>query len=340
MGSEAISRASGPTPFELLRQGREIVRHEANALLQLASELPVEFAQAVECLLQCDGYAVVTGMGKAGHIGQKLAATLASTGTPSFFLHPAEAIHGDLGRVQPADVVIALSHSGETEEMTRLIPSFHQTGVKLIAITGKPHSTLARAATLTLPLGSVKEACTLGLAPSTSTTLMLAMGDALALVTSALRGFRREDFARYHPGGSLGRKLSLVEEHMRPLDACRVAEDGLTVREVLVQVSRPGRRSGAILLVDGEGKLSGIFTDSDLSRLLEGRQDAALDSPVTDVMTRAATTVPLGMRFCDAVALMAEKKISELPVVDALGKPVGILDVTDIVSLVPPEDLQ
>ena len=216
---------------------------------------------------------IVSGIGKAGLIGQKIMATLASTGTPSHFLHPAEAVHGDLGRVHADDVVLVLSQSGETEEIVRLLPPLAELGVPIIAITGRADSTLGRAARVVIDLGPVEEACPLGLAPSSSTTAMLAVGDALALVVSRMRGFAREDFARFHPAGNLGLKLSKVEQHMRPLEQCRVAPEGQTVREVLVRVSVPGRRTGATMLVDAEGKLSGIFTDSDLARLFEQRRD-------------------------------------------------------------------
>jgi arabinose-5-phosphate isomerase len=303
----------------------------------LVSRFPVEFAEAVWLIHECTGSVIVTGMGKAGLIGQKVAATLASTGTPSHFLHPAEAVHGDLGRVHERDLVLALSYSGATEEVVRLTPALKERNTPLIAVTSRRNSPLGEAATITLELGAIPEACPLGLAPTTSTTVMLALGDALALVASRLKGFGRQDFARYHPGGSLGRKLSRVEDHMRPLASCRVASDALSVREVLVQVSRPGRRSGAILLVDAEHKLTGLFTDSDLSRLLEQRKDEHLDRPIQGVMTRSPRTVARGERLSTAVYVMSERKISELPVLDEAGKPLGIIDVTDLVELIQPE---
>ena len=199
-----------------------------------------------------------------------------------------------------------------------------------------PHgSALARAAHVVLPLGKLEEACSLGLAPSTSTAAMLALGDALALVTSRLRGFRAEDFARFHPGGALGLKLSAVDDHMRTLDECRVSQESLTIREVLVSSTRPGRRSGAIMLVDRAGRLSGLFTDSDLARLIERRDDAALDAPITAVMAHAPTTVTSGDRMTAALEILAERKFSELPVVDRQGRPLGMIDVTDVVSMLP-----
>jgi arabinose-5-phosphate isomerase len=277
-------------------------------------------------------------MGKAGLICQKVAATLASTGTRSHFLHPAEAVHGDLGRIHRDDVLLVLSQSGETEEVVRLLPSLAELRVPILAVTSRRTSTLARAAAVVIDLGPLVEACSLGLAPSTSTTAMLAMGDALSLVTSRMRDFRREDFARFHPAGNLGRQLSRVEDYMRPLADCRVASQSQSVREIFVQGSRSGRRTGAIMLVDGAGKLSGVFTDSDLARLFERRRDAAIDGAISAVMTARPCTVPQGSMMADAVAKMAERKISELPVVDADGKPVGLVDITDVVGLFPDLD--
>jgi arabinose-5-phosphate isomerase len=337
MSSPALAATAALSPFEQLRYGREIIHIEADTLKQVAARLDVEFCSAVDCLFHCRGSVIVGGIGKAGIIGQKIAATLASTGTRSHFLHPAEAMHGDLGRVHRDDVVLLLSQSGETEEVTRLLPWLLKIPVPIVAVTGRRTNTLGRAATVTLELGPVKEACALGLAPSTSTTAMLALGDAPALVTSRMRDFRREDFARFHPGGSLGQQLSHVDDYMRPLEECRVARDSQTVRQVYIELSRPGRRSGAIMLVDANERLSGIFTDSDLARLFESRRDEAVDGPIRDVMTASPRTVELGSRMTDAVAIMAERKISELPVVDGGGVPAGLIDVTDIVSMIPEE---
>ena len=277
-------------------------------------------------------------MGKAGLIGQKIAATLSSTGTRSHYLHPAEAVHGDLGRIHHEDLLLILSQSGETEEVVRMLPSLSTFGVPIVAVTSARGSTLARSATVTIDLGPLKEACSLGLAPSTSTTAMLAMGDALALVASRMRAFRREDFARFHPAGNLGRRLSKVDDHMRPLAQCRLAPATRTVRQVFVDRHVGRRRSGAIMLVDAAGKLVGLFTDSDLARLFESRRDAALDDPIHTVMTCQPTTVPAGSMLVDAIAIMAERKISELPVIDGGGIPVGLLDITDVVAVAP--DLQ
>ena len=338
MSTEAAP-ATTLSPFEQLRYAREIIQQESRSLAEVAKQLDAEFCRAAEYLYRCRGSVIVSGMGKAGLVGQKIMATLASTGTPSHCLHPAEAVHGDLGRVHRDDVMLVLSQSGETEEVVRLLPSLVEFGVPIIAITARADSTLGRAAAVVVQLGPLEEACPLGLAPSTSTTAMLATGDALALVVSRMRGFGHEDFARFHPAGSLGRKLSKVEDHMRPLAQCRVAGDDRTVRDVLIGVSLPGRRTGATMLVDRHGKLSGIFTDSDLARLFEHRGDGDLDHPICKVMTADPLRVPLGSRMTEAVSMMVRRKISELPVVDAAGKPVGLIDVTDVVGLFPKESV-
>jgi len=335
MSSDAVRKSDTLSPFEQLRLGREIIEQEGRTLLDVARRLDSRFCRAVDYLYGCRGSVIVCGMGKAGLVGQKIMASLASTGTRSHYLHPAEAVHGDLGRVHRDDVMLILSQSGQTEEIVRILPSLRELGAPILAITARADSTLGQAAAVVLELGSLDEACSLGLAPTTSTTVMLAVGDALALVTSRMRNFAREDFARSHPAGSLGRKLSKVDDHLRPLARCRVASEEKTVRRVFVDLSVPGRRSGAIMLVDGEGKLSGIFTDSDLARLFEHRREQALDRPIRDVMIARPVTVRTGTKMIDAVAAMAQGKISELPVVDAEGRPVGLIDVTDVVGMFP-----
>jgi arabinose-5-phosphate isomerase len=204
-------------------------------------------------------------------------------------------------------------------------------------MTASAESSLGRASAIVLSLGRLEEACSLGLAPSTSTTVMLALGDALALVVSRLRGFRAEDFARFHPGGALGRKLSMVDDHMRPLEQCRLASVNQTVRQVVLCSTRPGRRSGAIMLVDGAGRLAGLFTDSDLARLIERRNDAALDQPIQAVMAKSPACVPSGARMTAALEILSERKFSELPVIDRQGRPLGMIDVTDVVAMLPPQ---
>lgn len=335
MTSAAAAAAPALNASEQLRYAVEIIQLEGQTLLNLAKRLDGEFCRAVEMLFRCRGSAIVTGMGKAGLIGQKIAATFASTGTRSHYLHPGEAVHGDLGRIHQHDLLVVLSQSGETEEVTRLLPSLASFGVPIIAVTGRRNSTLGRAATVVVDLGPLQEACSLGLAPSTSTTAMLAAGDALALVTSRMREFRKEDFARFHPAGALGRQLSKVEDHMRPLAECRTANCSHSVRQVFVEGRWPGRRTGAIMIVDHDGLLRGIFTDSDLARLFESRRDNALDEPIRNVMTKKPSSVPHGSMMTDAVAIMAERKISELPVIDENGRPVGLIDVTDVVSMLP-----
>ena len=335
MSTGTAAASSHLTHFEQLRFGREVLQIEADALLCLVKRLDSKFCDAVELLYGCPGSVIVTGMGKAGLIGRKIAATLASTGTNSHFLHPAEALHGDLGRIQPHDLILALSVSGETDEVVRVLPSFKARGNPLVSITGNANSTLARHSRVVLTLGPIREACSLGLAPSTSTTAMLALGDALALVVSRQRQFRPEDFARFHPGGTLGRRLAKVEELMRPLSVCRVAAQSQTLRGVLVSVSKPGRRTGAIMLVDDAGSLTGIFTDSDLARLLEREPDSSLDLTIGDVMTRFPKKVSVGAPLAEAVAILAQCKISELPVVDQLDRPGGMIVITDLMDLVP-----
>ncbi len=343
MSGAATGLAHAPAPlgrFEQLRLAREILRAEAAAVESLAASLGEPFCDAVRLLASCQGSVLVSGMGKAGLVGQKIAATLASTGTRSHFVHPAEAVHGDLGRIGPSDVLLVLSFSGRTEEIVRLLPTIEQLRVPLLAMTGRTDSPLARAATVTLPVEIPREACPLGLAPSASTTAMLALGDALALVVSRHKGFTADDFARFHPGGSLGMKLAYVEQAMRPVAECRVAHADQSVREALVHESRPGRRTGAIMIVDSSGRLAGIFTDSDLARLLERKRDEAIDGPIAAVMTASPTTVSLGTRLAAACEILADRKISELPVVDEEHKPVGLIDITDLVGAMPEAKVQ
>ncbi|MCA9245703.1 MAG: KpsF/GutQ family sugar-phosphate isomerase [Planctomycetales bacterium] len=337
MSASAIRTSETLTAAEQLRYGREIVALEGKTLETLAEHLDSTFCDAVALLNACRGAVLVSGMGKAGLIGQKISATLASTGTRSHFLHPAEAYHGDLGKIHRDDLLLILSQSGETEEVVRMLPTIVQLGAQILAITASRRSTLGRAARVVLPLGTLDEVCSLGLAPSTSTTAMLALGDALALVASRLRNFRAEDFARFHPGGSLGRKLSKVEQHMRPLAECRVTNQGDTVRQVLVSCAKPGRRSGAIMLTDDDGRLTGIFTDSDLARLFEGRREDAIDRPIAEVMSRGCTTIAGSVLLNDAIELLSTRKFSELPVVDSEQRPLGMLDITDIAGLFPDE---
>ena len=332
------SRVIPPT-LDRLEYAREIVRGEAAALQQVADRLDDAFLQTVELFHRCSGRICVTGTGKSADVGQKIAGTLNSTGTRAYVLDATRAMHGDLGMLHPDDVVLALSHSGESEEIVRLLPSLRQLTTSLVALTSNKQSTLARKADLAIVLGPLEEVCPLGLAPSTSTTAMIAVGDALAFVLTRMREFTREDFARFHPAGSLGRKLLKVEAVMRQGDDMRLAHCQETVRAVFAQAHRKGRRTGAVILVDAAGKLAGIFTDSDLARLIEQRRDQALDRPIQEVMTAKPLTVQLGTRVIDAVEILRQRKISELPVVDAAGKPAGMIDITDLIGLVPREEM-
>ena len=323
------------TQFDQLREAREILKLESNALSDVARRLDPGFCEAVDSLLTCTGSVIVCGMGKAGLIGQKLTATLSSTGTRAHFLHPAEAVHGDLGCIHPQDILLALSNSGETEELSALLPTVKRMGVPIIAITGSERSTLGLHADIRILLGRLQEACPWGLAPTTSTTAMLAVGDALALVVARQRGFSPQQFAVFHPAGSLGRRLKSVTEIMRPLSSLRQAQASQSVREVFVSSPVPGRRSGAVLLLDEDGTLAGLFTDSDLARLMEQRRDESLDHPIRDVMTTSPVTLPTTAMFSDVVAILSERKISEIPVVNERGAPVGMIDITDVIGWLP-----
>lgn len=329
----AHAPASALTPLERLRIAREVMRSEAAAIEQIVDSVGPQAVVAAEQIADCRGSVVVTGIGKAGLIGQKIVATLASTGSPAHFLHPSEALHGDLGRVGPHDLVWIFSYSGQSEEVVRLLPPLRRQSAGIIATTADASNPVGSAADWVIEIGRVNEACPLGLAPSTSTTLMLITGDAVALLASRLRGFTPMDFARFHPGGSLGRKLSKVDQWMRDRPQCRVASSRATVREVLSGTTVAPRQTGAVMLIDDDGRLVGLFTDSDLVRLLQSRRDAALDGPIDAVMTRNVQTVRSGTLLGEAISVLAGRRISELPVVDAEGRPVGLLDITDVLSI-------
>jgi arabinose-5-phosphate isomerase len=323
-----------------LAYAREIVRAEGDALHLVSDRLGESFLRAVELVFRCPGRVGITGTGKSADVGQKIAGTLNSTGTRAYALDATRAVHGDLGMVHPNDVVLILSHSGESEEIVRLLPPLRPLARALIGLTGNAESTLGRGVDVALVLGPLEEVCPLGLAPSTSTTAMIAVGDALAFVLSRMRDFSREDFARYHPAGSLGRKLLKVEAVMRQGHDLRLAPTRETVREVFARIRKRGRRTGAVMLIDDTGRLRGLFTDSDLARLFEERRDAALDRPIAEVMTRDPITISLDNRVADAIDIMRQRKISELPVVDATGRPTGLIDITDLIGLLPAEDVE
>ena len=320
-----------------LEYAREVIRAEADVLRSVAERLNDTFLHTVDLLYDCTGRVGLTGTGKSADVAQKIVGTLNSTGTRAYLLDVTKAMHGDLGMVAPQDVVIALSHSGESEEVLRLLGPLKQLARAVIGLTSNPQGTLARESDLALVIGPITEACPLGLAPSTSTTAMLAVGDALAFVLSQMRQFNHEDFARYHPAGSLGRKLMRVEAVMRKGHLLRHANANATVRDVFSQNVGRVRRTGAVLLVDDLKRLQGIFTDSDLARLFEQRRDEALDRPIHEVMTRTPLTVHVGTRLLDALEIMQQHKISELPVLNDLGQAAGLLDITDLIGLLPAE---
>lgn len=324
-----------PTQFEILKMASDVIKQESQALSRLSKTVPDGLSDAVNIILDCKGAVIVVGMGKAGLVGQKISASLASTGTRSHFLHPAEAVHGDLGRVGPDDVMLMLSNSGETPEIVNLLPSLQKLGVKIICMISQLSCTLARNSAVALDYGRLPEACVLGLAPTTSTAMMMALGDALTLTLANLRQFRAIDFAKFHPGGSLGKKLSNVDDIMRPIEQCRVASETKTVREVYAESGKSDRRVGVILLTNENGKLTGLFTDSDLARMLETGNDNGLNQPISEVMTRKPFTVRSKSKTLVAVEILAAQNISELPVVNSSGCPIGILDITDVVSLFP-----
>ncbi|MBI4567722.1 MAG: KpsF/GutQ family sugar-phosphate isomerase [Planctomycetes bacterium] len=318
----------------MLDYARGVIAAEAEAVRSLGGRLDARFEEAVRLVLACAGRVVVTGMGKAGIIGEKIAATLASTGTPAHTIHPAEAAHGDLGRVTPDDVVLILSNSGESEEVVRLLPLLRRIGVKIVALTGAGGSTVARNADVVLDIGPIAEACPLGLAPSASTTAMLAMGDALALTVQKERKFTPEEYAFYHPAGALGRRLLKVEEVMRTGSAFCVVEEEATLRDALVAISRTTSRAGAVTVRGPDGRLAGIFTDGDLRRLLgASRAEGLLERPIRAVMTRDPRRITVGRLASEAGYLLKQYRIDEVPVVDGDRRPVGLIDVQDLLAI-------
>jgi len=307
---------------------REVLEIEAKAVSDLIGSLDQRFVQAVDTILNCHGRVVVSGIGKSGHIARKIASTLASTGTPAFFVHPAEASHGDLGMVARDDVFIALSNSGESEELLAIIPLLKRQGAKLVAMTGNPQSTLAREADVHLYAGAEKEACPLNLAPTASTTAALALGDALAVALMQAKGFTRDEFAASHPGGTLGRKLlTHVRDVMRTGEnAPRVAHTA-TAMDGMLEVSRG--RMGMTTVLDGHGRVIGIFTDGDLRRSLEKGVDLR-SAPITDIMTRGPRTIGPDKLAAEAVEIMERYKINQLVVVDEDQRLVGALNMHDL----------
>jgi arabinose-5-phosphate isomerase len=314
---------------KLLQLGQAVLETEAQGILDLKPRIDQNFATACRHMLHCEGRIVVTGMGKSGHIGDKIAATLASTGSPAFFVHPGEASHGDLGMITAKDVVLALSNSGETDELLTILPLIKRLGVPFITLTGNPDSRLARAADANIDVSVAKEACPLGLAPTTSTTAALAMGDALAVALLEARGFTEEDFARSHPAGSLGRRLLLrIEDLMHSGKQIPQVSSDATLSAALLEMSNKGL--GMTCVVDDKQQLLGIFTDGDLRRLLDHGEISINKVTIDEVMHRDCTTIDSQLLAAEALRIMDEKRINALPVVDASGTLVGALNMHDM----------
>ncbi|CAN5889599.1 KpsF/GutQ family sugar-phosphate isomerase [soil metagenome] len=310
-----------------LALAKKVLETEAAAILGLVDRLDGDFERAVQLMFDCRGRVIVTGMGKSGIICRKIAATLSSTGTSAWFLHPAEAIHGDLGAIRDEDVVIALSHSGETEELVRLLESIRRIGARLIALTGDPESTIARAADVALNCGIAEEACPLNLAPTASTTAALAMGDALAMTLSERKGFRVEDFASLHPGGKLGRKLMRVEHVMHAGKAAPVVAASARMPDVFHQMS--DKRLGMTCVVDAAGKLAGVFTDGDLRRLM-ARSPDVLSLTAGEVMKKTPITVRRGMLAVQALKIIETHNTTSVVVADDDGGVGGVVHLHDL----------
>jgi len=317
-----------------LDYARDVIKAEAEAIASVAHIVDASFAKAVEMIYACKGSCIVSGIGKAGIIGRKISATMASTGTPSHFLHPAEAVHGDLGRLRNDDVAMVLSYGGETDEVTRLISLVKKLGVKLIAITGMSDSTLSKYSDVVLCMGPITEACPLGVAPSVSTTCMLAVGDALAFTVMKARNFSVEDYVRFHPGGSLGAKLMTVEQSMmfRPGEKLPIAGVDDTIEQLLAATCDV-KRHGAVMVVDEKGALAGIVTDADLRRLLTKHGAKAMGRKAREVMTPDCKRIRIDALAAEATAVFHKYRIDELPVVDTANKPVGLIDVQDILTI-------
>jgi arabinose-5-phosphate isomerase len=316
---------------QVLSLAREVFETESHAIAGLVDHLDDSFTAVVDLLVNCSGRAVLSGMGKAGLIADKVSATLSSTGTPSFFLHPAEALHGDLGRLRPEDICIVFSNSGESDEVVRLLGPLKSIGVAVVAITGRPDSSLASHADYHLFIGSMQEACPMGLAPTTSTTVMLAMGDALAVCTLQGRNFQREDYARFHPGGSLGRSLMRVHEIMRRDEEVTLVDEATTAHETLLAMNGTKGRPGAAMITDANGRLVGFITDGDLVRALEHGTDF-LHEPITQMMIADPKQIHPDQLAMEALRLLREHKIDQLAVIDSDQKPVGLIDIQDLVS--------
>jgi len=309
---------------------KKVLKIERDALTSLIGRVDSNFEKVVKAMYKIQGRIIVTGMGKPGFIAQKISATLSSTGTPSLYLHPAEALHGDLGRVTKDDLILALSNSGETEEIVKFLPMVKKIGAKLVAMIGNPKSTLARFADYCIDTSVKREACPLGLAPTTSTTAMLAMGDALALALLDMKGFKEKDFAFYHPGGILGKRLILtVEDIMRRGSANPIVRADTKVKKVLLAITRS--RAGSASVIDSKGKFIGIFTDGDLRRHLETKPNL-INCEVKEVMTKNPIVIKKERLAAEAFEILRSKKIDEIPVIDDRKRPIGLVDVQDLLK--------
>ena len=305
-----------------------MLRTESEAISAIT--LDGAFEEAVRRILELKGDVVVSGMGKAGLVAQKISATLASTATPSIYLHPVEAVHGDIGRARREDLVVVLSNSGETEELLNMLPVIRRIGAQVVAVTATAESALGRRSDVVVALGKIDEACPIGLSPSASTAVMMAIGDALALTVFKERGLGADELAQFHPGGALGKKLMTVREIMRTGEKQAVVGEETPLREALIRITKA--RAGAVGIVNGTGRLTGIFTDGDLRRTLaRGRAD--LDHPIKEFMTREPITISADRLASEGARLLHEKQIDELPVVDEQGAPVGLLDVQDLLRI-------
>jgi arabinose-5-phosphate isomerase len=320
---------------ELLEFARQVIETEAGAVRGMLAALDGSFLKAVRLIADCRGALLTSGIGKAGHVARKLSASFSSTGTPSHFLNPAEALHGDLGAIRRDDVVLILSHSGESDEIMRMLSVVRKLGNTVISITASADNALGRFSDVVLKTGKIEEACPLGLAPSASTTAMGALGDALFLTVMKARRFSTDDFAIYHPAGQLGRKLIRVSEAMtfKLGENLPVASDQLSVGQVLHAVSSIKRRSGAVILTNQTGSISGIFSDGDLRRALTDDDGAALARPISACMTRDPKRIHGEQLASEAMGVMRRYRIDELPVVDDTDRPIGLIDIQDLVVL-------
>ena len=319
------------TPRDTLATARRVLRIEAQAIEDLLARLDDRFHQAVELLFACKGRVVVTGMGKSGLIGRKVAATLASTGTPASFLHPAEALHGDVGMLLREDAVLAISYSGENEEVVLLLETIKRLGCRLVTMTGNPRSTLAAASDVVLDVAVKEEACSLNLAPTASTTACVVLGDALAIALLERRGFSPEDFAALHPGGHLGRKLQRVSQVMHSGEDCPRVSSSAKIPDVIYEMSKKGL--GMTTVVDAEGRLEGILTDGDLRRMMAAKKSAAFEMAARDCMTRNPVTIPPEQIASAALNLMEQRKITSVVVADSDRRVLGVVHIHDLWTL-------